>query len=197
MWVKLVAKIRHLGQMYPVQANFFTFADRCWFMNLKKILTYSFLVLFLFNSIGYYILFELSKYVIQSEMQAAIHRKPSKLTVISVVNTLNDRDFQRLDKKEFRYKGLMYDVVREIKTLHATVFICIHDTKESNLYAGLKRVNHNRLHFAMIDHLIMVSPTASGFEMTPFLSGKLFFSRNVISLPSSLLSDWSPPPECC
>ncbi|MEI7895615.1 MAG: hypothetical protein WCJ26_01170 [bacterium] len=162
---------------------------------MKKVLIVSLLALFLFNSIGYYLLFELNRYGIRHEMQALIKHNPSKLAVISVPDIIRDHSFQRIDKKEFRYKGVMYDIVREIKTSRGLIFICIHDAKESNLYSGLNHVNQNNLLIFLADHLVMISLAVPAVDMVPCLSGKLIFSRVNIPCISSLLPTWSPPPE--
>jgi hypothetical protein len=162
---------------------------------LKKALVFSLLILFLFNSIGYYFLFELNKYMARKEMKAAIQRNPAKMIILTIADAENDRDFCRIDKKEFRYKGEMYDIVRENKTGQKTVFTCLHDTKESRLFAGLKREAQNKSHFAMWYNLNMIVFSESAIDLNPQLMGDWRYPRIAISLKSSMLSTWCPPPE--
>ena len=124
-----------------------------------------------------------------------IQRNPSKLTVLTMVNVDKDKEFQRIHKKEFRYKGEMYDIVREIKTGHTTVFICTHDTKESKLFAGLKRINQNKQHLAVWNQLVMIFLSKPFLDLNPLLSGELIFPEIEILLKSAILQIWGPPPE--
>jgi hypothetical protein len=89
----------------------------------------------------------------------------------------------------------MYDVVREIKTGPKTTFICIHDAKESRLFAGLKSVNRNKILFTMWDHLVIIFVVAPIIDLSPALSGNFIFPQSDITLKSSKLPTWSPPPE--
>lgn len=52
---------------------------------------------------------------------------------ISNLNTEDSRYFHRIDKGEFRYKGKMYDIVKEVKTNDSVIFYCINDKKEEQL----------------------------------------------------------------
>jgi hypothetical protein len=144
---------------------------------------------------GYYILFELNKQIVRKEMQSVILQKSEKLITLTIADAAHDPDFQRIHKKEFRYKGSMYDIVCEIKSGSKTVFICVHDAKESKLFAGLKRVNQNKHHFALWDHLNLVFFSEHSIDLNPSFSGSLIFPRINITLKSSTLQTWSPPPE--
>lgn|GEM_PF-367161 len=178
-----------------ISVNFFTFVIPELIPDLKKILIYFILLLFLFNSMGYYFLFELNKHLARQEIQTLIQRHPKKLMVLTIVNVANDKEFQWIHKKEFRYKGEMYDIVREVKSGQTTVFICLHDVKESKLFAGLKRVNHDKHHCAAWDHHVMIFLTAPFFDLSLLSQNELIFPDLEISLISPMLQPWSPPPE--
>ena len=128
-------------------------------------------------------------------MQTMIQRYPSKLTVVTIFNPGNDPEFQRIDEKEFRYKGRMYDVLHETKTGGTTVFICLPDAKESLLFAGLKRVNQNKLHLALWDQVVLILLSQPSCDYSPSYTNTLIFPRIDITLKSSMLPTWSPPPE--
>ncbi|MEI7726971.1 MAG: hypothetical protein WCK09_17810 [Bacteroidota bacterium] len=162
---------------------------------MKRLLIYSILLLFLFNSMGYYFLFEFHKYMTRAEMQYMIERADAKITILSIVDVEHDQEFHRIDKKEFRYHGVMYDIKREIKTGRTTVFICVHDVKESTLFAGLKRVDQNKLNYAMWDHVNMIFLSQPTIDLSTSCTGKLVFPLVRILLNSTLLPTWSPPPE--
>ncbi|MCX6266993.1 MAG: hypothetical protein NTW16_06495 [Bacteroidetes bacterium] len=162
---------------------------------MKRVFAFTFLIIFLFNSMGYYFLFELNKYLARTEMQTRIQLKQSKLLVLQIVDVASDADFRWIDHKEFRYKGVMFDVVREIKSGRTSVFICTIDTKESNLAAGLNRINQNRKHIALWGEQIMIFLQTPSCDLSTLYAGDLMFARTDISLKSHLLPTWSPPPE--
>lgn len=162
---------------------------------MKKSLAFLILLVLLFNSIGYYLLFELKKYVIKKEMQSAIRHPSSKMVVLKIDHLEKDHEFQRIDKKEFRYKGAMYDIVREITTGHTTVFVCILDAKETGLFAGLKRETKNRDHPALWDHQVMIFLSIPAIELNITGFSELMFPKLELSFNSPTLGTWSPPPE--
>ena len=144
---------------------------------------------------GYYVIFEVSKHVFRNEMQTKIQQPSSQLTMLKIVNVDGDREFQRIDKKEFRFKGRLYDIVREIKTGETTLFICLHDKKESNLFASLKRVNQNKNLFAIWEQVVMIFSSQPCFDLNPSFTKTVIFPRIDITLKSPMLPTWSPPPE--
>lgn len=46
-------------------------------------------------------------------------------------------DFQRIHAREFRYRGMMYDIIRQETGQDTTLYWCILDVKESGLFAML------------------------------------------------------------
>ncbi|MCX6306796.1 MAG: hypothetical protein NT040_17660 [Bacteroidetes bacterium] len=162
---------------------------------MKKALIFTLLILFLFNSIGYFYLFELNKNSARKEMHAIMQLSSPEFLVLKISSVANNKDFQRIDKMEFRYKGIMYDIVREIKTGQSTEFICLHDTRESRLFAGFNKVNQNRFHIAMPEQWDIIFITGPAFDMSSAFFCNMTFPRIIISLKSSMLQTWSPPPE--
>lgn len=125
-----------------------------------------------------------------------IQRKyPEKLTLLAFDDIEKNKEFQRIDKKEFRYRGAMYDIVRESKTGKRTIFICMHDAKESKLFAGLKRETQNKIHLARWDHMIMICLSNPTIGVTCPELPDLIFPHIKSLLPSPEIRSWSPPPE--
>lgn len=131
----------------------------------------------------------------RTEMQEMIHRADAKITIVTIVDVEQDQDFQRIHKKEFRYHGVMYDIKREIKTGQKTVFFCVLDVKESKLFAGLKRVGQNKLTYAMWDHVNMIFFSLPSVDLSTSYTGQLLFPFVEMSLKSTFIPTWSPPPE--
>ena len=153
------------------------------------------LFLFLVNSTGYYFLFELNRYFARQDMQGQMHDHPEQFLVFSLDQMTRARGFHRLDTNEFSYQGALYDIKREIKTGHSTVFICLHDVRESKLFAGLNRIHQNKLHLACWDHFTMIYIAVPSNEIIPSEAGNLVFPIIDISIPPSFVKTLNPPPE--
>jgi len=162
---------------------------------LKKALAYTFLIIFLFYSTGHYLLFELNRTIHRNEMKSVIQHQPVRLSVLKIIDSKHDPDFFRIDRKEFRYKGNMYDIVREIHSGNSTVFICIHDAKDTSLFAGLEKVNRHRQLYLQWEQVILINFSATSFEMGQSASGELLFPVINDLYKSAMLPTWSPPPR--
>ena len=191
----LVGKNRGFEVCLSNKYKFLYFCRLLLSKNLKKILTIFILIIFLFNSVGYYLLFEWNKQIIKIEVQKNIQEQTSRLTVLKINDVENNKEFQRVDRKEFRYKGALYDILREIKTGKTTLFICFHDKKETALFAGLKRVNQNKVHFIPLEQMNLLFFIQKHNDFKALLTGQLLFPRIHVLLKSSMLPTWSPPPE--
>ena len=128
-------------------------------------------------------------------MQTQSGKSPGTMTILQIADILNNSEFQRVEKKEIRYQGLLYDVIREVQNRKTTIFYCIHDKKEENLLGIMKTVNKNKFLLSLWDHIIKIA--IPPFEMPA--SGpsalKVIFRQSSVSLHSALLAIWSPPPE--
>ncbi len=162
---------------------------------MKKVLVYCLLTVILFNSAGYYLLFELHKYQIKKEMKAIIQSNPANFTILKIDDVENDKEFRWVHKKEFRYKGSMYDIVRMKKNGNTTVFICIHDTRESKLFAGLQRETENKRHVALLDQVVLFFSPYPVFQITTAQMAELIFPVIHVALTTPLLIPWYPPPK--
>ncbi len=129
-------------------------------------------------------------------MRSVILRHPSKLISISVDDVRQNAEFRRIDRKEFIYKGIMYDIVRELKNGNKVVFICVQDTRETRLVDNHRRMNQYKLHLALWEHSTMIFHSLNSREQIPLYSETLTYPRVVILLESLMLPTWSPPPEC-
>jgi hypothetical protein len=162
---------------------------------LKKTLAYLLLFLFLFNTVGYYFIFELYKYHVKKEMQTQANKESGAFTIIKIADAQFDREFQRVEKKEIRYKGLLYDVIKEEQSGRTTIFYCIYDKKEENLLATMKTVNKNNFLLSLWDHMIKIAMPHFDIALTNSFPEKVLFPQISISLYSVHIAIWSPPPE--
>ncbi len=162
---------------------------------MKKAFALSLLFFILFNSMGYYILFELDKLIVRKEMNAQIFGNPTNLICLTIEKGDQNPLFHRLDDKEIEYKGRLYDVFREIDKGDSKLIFCIPDTKEEQLYAGLKRINHNKQRSSLWDHLVKIALPEGAKNLVYITPDILKFPPLKIHLLSSVLPTWSPPPE--
>ncbi len=128
-------------------------------------------------------------------MHLALEKDQVNMIILKVENAEHNRDLSRTDKREIEYKGLLYDVVREIAHGPNRVFICLHDQKEEGLKAGLKKAIVHKLHLSLWDHVIKVTFPAIQDTQDKTPTAVLTFSRLAVPLYSLPLPSWSPPPE--
>jgi hypothetical protein len=137
-------KFRHLYQIHlqPMgKIAYFAY----WFfifVDLKRALSIIFILIFLHNLAGVYLFFIIQKHQIRTEIRNQIRQdfpisRCIKLS-ISLKDYQNPQLFQRIDKHEFRWKGKMYDIVRNEKTENFMVFYCILDERENKLWERLE-----------------------------------------------------------
>ena len=100
-----------------------------------------FLLLFLsLNSCGLIVYYYYNKAEIRKEMKILMKSNLSKDKIIVLQIEKKSKFFQRIHKKEFRYKGKMYDIIKEIPKKHHTIFYCINDEKEEQLIQSYSKL---------------------------------------------------------
>ena len=114
-------------------------------------------------------------------------------------------DFQWIHKREFRYKGNMYDIVRTEQRGDVTVYRCIHDIEEEQLIESQKELvqetlNNKRsssrlpLHSA-IRHLITHALIWCAPELSQYPSPVVFITSPCSPLQIIPTDIPTPPPE--
>jgi len=112
------------------------------FAALKKIIAIACVVMLAFSLGGYYLVIVVQQQRVKQEIKRQIKQgvPESELTKVHVTAETNYLLCWKHDK-EFRYKGTMFDVVRtEIREDGSTVYYCITDTQETDLFAQLDRL---------------------------------------------------------
>lgn len=106
---------------------------------MKKAFSILFLFIFAFNIIGFYLLLKVEQKQIKKEIKNKIKKSipNNQLTVIQM-NPDNENEFDWMHEKEFRYKGMMFDIVRKVVSGEKQItFYCINDEAETRLFANL------------------------------------------------------------
>jgi len=83
----------------------------------------------LFNTLSNLIVFESMYYSIKSI--------PTNNLIKITINNKTKQSVRFTDKEEFIYNGKMYDIVRQKTEGNITIYYCLDDTKEDNLFANL------------------------------------------------------------
>lgn len=116
-------------------------------LNLKKLVAILLTLIFCYNTVGYYIVFKTSQLKVKSEIKKLIKSSfPEDQLVVFRLSPENQNDFEWIHSKEFRYKGNMYDIVRKtVISASETDLYCIHDVKETGLFAHLDLLVKNAM----------------------------------------------------
>jgi len=162
---------------------------------VKQILVYIILAFFLFNSLGYFFLFELEELLVEREMAEEIQERQIPLVVLRIAGDERDAGFRRTGAREIEYNGDLYDIVREYRHGDVLVFYCLRDSREEQLLAGLKTAQSHKLCHALWEQVITIPcpcpvPESGGISVSGFL-----FPRFISPLHSAWLRTWSPPPK--
>jgi hypothetical protein len=115
---------------------------------MKKTLAIFIIVLLLFNSMGYYIVFKTMQYAIKKEIKNSIKQgvpdKNLSLIKVAVNDEQNQAEIEWLEEHEFRYRGQMFDVVRSSLSNDTSYYYCINDKQEEQLFSSLdKQIEHH------------------------------------------------------
>jgi len=161
-------------------------------------------MVFLVNTMGYYVLFRLRQMQIQHEMVEGIRHglyHPS-ITRLEILHPERDRDFIRHGNREFTYQGKMYDIVVERRGGDTTFFYCLRDKKEENLLASLAVCLHQRNNRhrndsfpLLIYHLITQALPADQPDASKDPGIQYQFGDRQENLHSPFLVRFAPPPE--
>lgn len=173
---------------------------------MKKTLTLFLLSIFLFNTIGYFLVYKVAQYQLKDEVKLEIKSgiDSDELKIL----TINKNDLKNIEwlesNKEMRYNKQLYDIVKSTETSSAITFYCINDIKEESLIANLDE--HINTHIAankpvqnqkkIVDIVIKLyfSNVHSAKFNVVVLNTTQFSSTNLI-YSSTLIEADSPPPE--
>lgn len=109
---------------------------------MQRIISIWFLLLFFLPISSTYISFKFRQYHIRIEIKHHIKSGVSaeELVLLKIPVSLEEnpsKDFKRMHAREFRYKGIMYDVVKQEFRQGSTWYWCLRDKQETTLFASL------------------------------------------------------------
>ncbi len=164
-------------------------------------------LLFLFNIMGYYFVFSYNQLLVRNEMKGLIKAGSFEglSVVLKILNPASNNDFRRIDKEEFEYKGMLYDIVSEKKEGNFTIFRCIIDKNEEKLLTGfhhyfeLSSGQNNPVKakhaLALLYHVIKLALLENRWNQSPVIPKKISFLNPIPPLTSIFYPPASPPPK--
>ncbi|MEI6898500.1 MAG: hypothetical protein WCL00_01380 [Bacteroidota bacterium] len=174
---------------------------------MKKLFAIILVALFLFNTAGYYFVFSFNQYTIRREIHNLIksgHFEGSCIT-LRITNPETDPEFKWVDIREFRYKGVLYDLCSEVTDGSVTIFKCFNDKEEDELISCFNHAqeftfgekSHSRAKHAaaMLHHVITLALLDSATVQSPLISTRISFISPFYFLFSIFHPPTSPPPE--
>lgn len=174
-------------------------------MNLKIFTVILLAGLFLFNTIGYHLLFAFLILHEEEKMYSILTESSNESLEVIVIDSSDHPEFLKVSEKEFFYKGSLYDVkYKEVKNGKA-VFHCKKDEKELNLLNHFSRMNdENKSNSSKNPLNRFLQKSAQNLFFTSLQFMDSLFPRNkffiaVVSLfyeqPDSFRL--TPPPQIC
>lgn len=114
---------------------------------MRKIVSIVLLLIFVYNPIGYVIVFKVLQNQVRHEIKQKIKQSVPDNELIIIAVPFDDDHCLMWTKpnKEFRFKGEMYDVVKIESRGNQILYFCIHDFKESKLFAEIDHHIHNHI----------------------------------------------------
>jgi hypothetical protein len=94
---------------------------------------------------GTWLIFKFQQTAIRHEVKQQIKAgvPESELVILHIAKVWEEQSnsrFEREHGKEFRFDGEMYDIIRSQDIGDTNVYVCIHDVKESGLFAELEEM---------------------------------------------------------
>jgi len=174
---------------------------------MKKLAVFSLLAIFLFNSVGYFIVFKIAQTEVRKEIKTRLKLTVPQAELIAI--EINKSDIKNIhwekENKEFYYSDHLFDVVKTKETPNSIIYYCIDDKKERNLFASLddhvtsfiasENSKKNSPTKKLNDHVVKIYFSNSygfGFQNA---STQVYFSFSTRIYLSEFQETKSPPPE--
>lgn len=138
------------------------------------------------------------RHEIKQKIKAGVDEKDLHLIKIPLVLEKERNDiFKRIDSKEFRYKGNMYDIVKQEKHESETWYYCIADEEEEELFAQLDELVEKEINDKQGKEKQQNFPTNTVnlfFSDSPSYWSQVIIQTTTIFSYSFGLKTWESPP---
>ena len=108
---------------------------------MKKPVALFLLILFSFNSVGFYLVFGIQLYNLKAGVEREIAAGSFNYQLLTITsNSKNATEFHWKNSREFKYQGKIYDVVETVQIDASTTnYVCKKDSEESDLFDALEK----------------------------------------------------------
>lgn len=113
---------------------------------MKKAGIISVLLIFMFQSVGMFLLFRIKQADIRQEIKSRIKAGvPEAELTIFRFNPENLKQLKWVEDHEFIYQERMYDIVSTAYEGEIVIYHCLHDKQETRLFKDLNKLVANKL----------------------------------------------------
>ncbi len=177
---------------------------------MKKAFSILFLLVFLYNMAGFFVIFKVEQYSAKREMNAYINKNISlpeieKVVISNAVINTGASGFRYLDdNKEFVFNGRLYDIAQSMNDGSNTVFYCINDKNEERLIAKfnehLQRNNDQNVPGRnqtekLVKGMVKEALPHNATGLFTLTESKIVFNENHQSLVKQYIPLFTPPPK--
>jgi hypothetical protein len=117
---------------------------------MKKLISILLVSILCFDTCGFIFYYKIAQNQIKHEMKKKIRSSlpEDKLEVINIPlskTNIRKMGIEFIDKNEFRYHGIMYDIVKRVYNKNSMIVFCVNDKKETELFNCLLGYVKNRI----------------------------------------------------
>lgn len=179
-------------------------------LQMKRTLSIIFLLVFIYNIAGFFVVFKIEQYAAKDEMKAYISQNPAnaELEKIVISNEVMDSrasGFRMFDdNKEFTFNGKLYDIIKSTSDGKFTTFYCLNDKNEeriiSNLYEHVQRNTDQNIPsrdnaMKLIKNIIKEALPNEYSSLCNVPFKEIHFTTVFTDLPQNYIPVASPPPK--
>ncbi|MEJ2617191.1 MAG: hypothetical protein P8Z35_19730 [Ignavibacteriaceae bacterium] len=107
---------------------------------MKKIIPVLLIILIVLNTFGFNLLLDYLILKCKYDFSKKGHYDLEQVILLKITGD-EAKEFQRIDENEIRYKGKMYDIIKETQKNNILYINCISDKNEDNLFEILFKIN--------------------------------------------------------
>jgi len=170
---------------------------------LKKAITIliilSISIVYIFRPIGLSIYQQIWKTQVYLSLKNEVKKHHLETIIINKFDLTNSSiQFERVNKKEFKLNGMMYDIVKETETDKQTEFLCFLDIKEMIIISAL--LNNLAHSGSLFPIKAIINYTLDTFYLTTiflliYFSSKIKYIYNQSKITSEFFEIPNPPPN--
>lgn len=162
---------------------------------MKRLVAHIILLAFIFNICGYYLTYEVTRYLARQEMKDLLAKTPPRLATFDLPASGHMPGLVWIHAREFRYKGEMYDVVTKVASGSKIRLYCVRDMKEEILIAAFDKISKGKLASSLYMHIIKIALPLYASVTIPVESESFLFPEKLQALSFMPHSPFIPPPK--